>query len=257
MKPTPLFSNIQTGAQTYDNADKATYKGITIKTLILFALTVATAVAAGVFLTNIFRNPEGKLTNDTLTILIIMIIGSAILTLVSAIVGRISYKLAMPFGIIYSLSMGFLLGVVTSLVELLVPGIGFAAALGTLIIFAVMLLLFFTGVVKNGRVLRAILIGTLLSALSLGLFTLILVLTGVLSNMQYLGLLLAIEGLYLIYAVVMLCFNFLEAEAVVKNGAVKNAEWSVALGLMSTLAYIYVELLRILLIIASIVGNRS
>ena len=69
----------------------------------------------------------------------------------------------MPFGIIYSLSMGFLLGVVTSLVELLVPGIGFAAALGTLIIFAVMLLLFFTGVVKNGRVLRAILIGTLLS----------------------------------------------------------------------------------------------
>ena len=34
-----------------------------------------------------------------------------------------------------------------------------------------MLLLFFTGVVKSGRVLRAMLIGTLLSALSLGLFS--------------------------------------------------------------------------------------
>lgn len=257
MRPTPLFSNIQTGAQTYDDTNKATYKGITIKTLILFAFTVLTAVAAGIALSNIFKNPEGTLTKETLTIFIIMAVVAAITVLISAIVGRLSYRLAMPFGIIYSLSMGYLLGVVTALVELVVPGIGYAAALGTLIIFAVMLLLFFTGVVKSGRVLRAILIGTLLSALSLGLFTLILVLTGVLSDMQYLGLLLLIEGLYLIYAVVMLCFNFLEAEAVVKNGAVKNAEWSVALGLMSTLAYIYVELLRILLIIASIVGNRN
>ena len=38
MKPTPLFSNIQTGAQTYDDIDKATYKGITIKTVLLFLI---------------------------------------------------------------------------------------------------------------------------------------------------------------------------------------------------------------------------
>ena len=66
-----------------------------------------------------------------------------------------------------------------------------------------------------------------------------------------------IEAIYLVYAVVMLTFNFCEAVMVVNNGATKKAEWSVALGLMSALAYIYVELLRILLIIASIVGNNN
>ena len=55
----------------------------------------------------------------------------------------------------------------------------------------------------------------------------------------------------------MLTFNFAEAAYVVKFGAAKSAEWSVALGLMSSLAYIYIELLRILLIVASLVGNRN
>lgn len=254
MRPTPLFSNIKTGAATYDETNKATYKGITIKTLVLFALTIISAFA-GAFLLN--RILDNELTDSNLTIFIGLIIGSLILSLISAIVGRISYRLAMVFGIIYSISMGFLLGTITALVELIVPGIGIAAVFGTLIVFAIMLLLFFTGVVKSGRILRAALIGIVLGIFSLGLFTLILVLTGALDYGEYLWLLLLIDGLYLLYAVIMLCFNFLEAEAVVRGGATKSAEWSVALGLMTTLAYIYVELLRILLIIASIVGNRN
>ena len=252
MKPTPLFTNIETGAATYDETNKATYKGITIKTLILFALTVAAAVAASSVLHIFFQSEEN------FTTLIILIIVALIVSVISAIVGRISYTLAKVFGMIYSLSMGFLLGTITALVEIVVHGIGIAAVFATLIIFAIMLLLFFTGIVKKGRVLRAALIGVLLGILSLSLFTVILVLSPVnLEVNDYLYLLLAIEGLYLLYAVIMLCFNFLEAEAVVKGGAVKNAEWSVALGLMTTLAYIYIELLRILLIIASIVGNRN
>jgi len=250
MKPTPLFTNIKTGAATYDDTNKATYKGITVKTLILFAITVGIAIAASLALPTF-------LTEENIEIFIGLIIASTILAIVSAIIGRLSYRLAMPFSIMYSVSMGFLLGSITAMVELFVPGIGTAAVFATLIIFAIMLLLFFTGVIKGGRVLRSIFFGVILGIFSLGLFTLILVLTGKLAYDQYLWLLLAIEGLYLIYAVVMLCFNFLEAEAVVRNGATKSAEWSVSLGLMTTLAYIYVELLRILLIIASIVGNKN
>ncbi|MBQ9900310.1 MAG: Bax inhibitor-1/YccA family protein [Acholeplasmatales bacterium] len=253
MKPTPIFSNIQTGTSTYDDTNKATYKGITVKTLIFFALTIAAALAGALYLNSLFK----ELDDTNLVIFIGLIIGAAILSLVSAIVGRISYRLAMVFGTIYSISMGFLLGTITALVEKSVPGIGIAAVFGTLIIFAVMLLLFFTGIVKSGRVLRAVLIGILLGVLSLSLFTVVLVLTNVITSTEYLWLLLLIDGLYLIYAVIMLCFNFLEAEAVVKGGATKQAEWSVALGLMTTLAYIYIELLRILLIIASIVGNKN
>jgi uncharacterized YccA/Bax inhibitor family protein len=251
MKPTPLFTNIKTGVSTYDETDKATYKGITFKTLIFFALTVATAIAGTILLPIFFKDQQ------SLTILIGLVIGAMIVSLVSAIVGRISYRVAMVFGTIYSISMGFLLGIITAIVELYVPGIGVAAVFSTLIVFGIVLLLFFTGILKSGKVLTAALLGILLGILSLGLFTFILVITNVVSYNDYLWLLLAIEGLYLLYAVVMLCFNFLEAEAVVKMGAEKNAEWSVALGLITCLAYIYIELLRILLIIASIVGNKN
>ena len=50
------------------------------------------------------------------------------------------------------------------------------------------------------------------------------------------------EVIYLLYAVITLTFNFAEAVAVVNGGATRNAEWSVALGLMSAMAYIYIEL---------------
>lgn len=250
MKSTPLFSNIKTGVSAYDS-DKATYKGITYKTLLFFILTVATAIVGAILLPIFFHDEQ------SLTLLIGLVIGATIVALVSAIVGRLSYKVAMVFGTIYSISMGFLLGVITAITELYVEGIGIAAAFSTLIVFGIVLLLFFTGILKSGKVLKAALLGILLGILSLGLFTLILVLTNVLKYNDYLLLLLAIEGLYLLYAVIMLCFNFLEAEQVVKMGASKNAEWSVALGLITTLAYIYIELLRILLIIASIVGNRN
>ena len=251
MKPTPLFSNIQTGAQTYDDIDKATYKGITIKTVLLFLITVAVA------LTTIFVVPRYVVATENMTPLLVGLIIAMIVALISALVGRLSYNLAMPFSIIYSLSMGFLLGFITEVAEEFVPGIAITAVFATLIIFGIMLLLFFTGVIKPSRKLLGIGLGFLLGAISLSLFTLIMAWTGVISLTAYLWLLLLIEAIYLIYAVVMLTFNFCEAVMVVNNGAIKKAEWSVALGLMSALAYIYVELLRILLIIASIVGNNN
>lgn len=35
LRQSPLFSNIQTGEAVYDDVDRATYKGITVKTCIL------------------------------------------------------------------------------------------------------------------------------------------------------------------------------------------------------------------------------
>ena len=43
MKQSPLFSNIQTGEAVYDDVDHATYKGITVKTVILLLIAVLIA----------------------------------------------------------------------------------------------------------------------------------------------------------------------------------------------------------------------
>ena len=52
MRTSPLFSNIQTGEAYYD-AEKATYKGITIKTFILLAITVIMSAAVFFYLPKI------------------------------------------------------------------------------------------------------------------------------------------------------------------------------------------------------------
>ena len=65
----------------------------------------------------------------------------------------------------------------------------------------------------------------------------------------YMGLMIFIEAFLLIYGVITLSFNFQEAQYVVQSGASKGAEWCVALGLMVSLIYIYLEIVRLLMLI--------
>ena len=57
------------------------------------------------------------------------------------------------------------------------------------------------------------------------------------------------EFFLLVYGVITLSLNFQEAQMVVQLGASKNSEWSVALGLMISIVYIYVEILRLLVLL--------
>ncbi len=60
-----------------------------------------------------------------------------------------------------------------------------------------------------------------------------------------------VEVFLVFYGVITLAFNFAEANAVVSMGASKDAEWSVALGLLVSIVYIYVEVLRLIALIAA------
>ena len=82
MRQSPLFSNIQTGEVVYDNVDQATYKGITIKTFILLAITIIVAAGMAFALPTILLNNPGVY----LTTLVI----SSIVGFISVIVGRTS-----------------------------------------------------------------------------------------------------------------------------------------------------------------------
>ena len=58
MKQSPLFSNIQTGEAVYDDVDHATYKGITVKTVILLLIAVLIAAVVAFALPTILANNE-------------------------------------------------------------------------------------------------------------------------------------------------------------------------------------------------------
>ena len=241
MRQSPLFSNINTGQVVYDEVDQATYKGITLKTVLLLIITIIVAAVMAFALPTVLANNPGVYIT-TLAI-------SSVVGFISVIVGRMSDRKAKYAAVIYAVCEGLFMGSISFLAELVVPGAVTTAVFTTLVLFSVMLVLFGTGIMKVGSKFRTICFGLTLGAIG------ILLVMGILSLFmrdysQYLGIMIIVEVFLLFYGVITLSLNFAEAQNVVERGASKGAEWSVALGLIVSVIYIYVEVLRLIILIA-------
>ena len=259
MKPSPLFTAVRTREEAVvDVREGATYKGVALKTAIFLALTLLTAIISYIALPKIVENVEASGNTGTLTVYLVAIIVASVVSLISAIVGRVSDRAAKIAGAIYALFEGFLLGSLTALVDhYVIRYAGLICVFGTFIVFGVMLILYATGIIRVNNIFRAVILGFFIGFIALLPFTIILIFVGhLIDQTTYLWICLGIQAFLLLYGVITLALNFAEAEAVVKSGASKNAEWSVALGMEISLVYIYVELLRILIIIASLVDRN-
>jgi uncharacterized YccA/Bax inhibitor family protein len=62
---------------------------------------------------------------------------------------------------------------------------------------------------------------------------------------------LLISGIFIVFGALMLTLDFDRAEMIVEGGMDRSYEWVVAVGLMVTIVWIYIELLRFLAIIAN------
>ena len=254
MRQTPLFTNIQTGEAVYDDA-KASYKGIGIKTGIY--LLIAISVAATIY----FALPNIITTGNLPVFYTIMFIG-LIVGFITAIIGRVSYRAAKYCGVIYSLSEGLFLGAISyvaqdwlNYLDFKVPVV--AIALGsTLLIFGAMLVLFMTGVTRHGTIMRRIMIALFVGLIAI-LPLMIIAYFFVTDFKTYLGIMIAVEAFLLLYGAITLTFNFSEAQAVVDSGCSKRDEWSVALGITISLVYIYIEIVRLIILIASLAGRNK
>ncbi len=253
MKQSPLFSRVETSQSYFDETEHASFKGVTIKTIILLL------IAAGIAAFTAFALPA--IVKNNLTPFYIILIIASILGFISAIAGRLSDKAAKYWSVIYSLCEGLFLGTLTRIAEEFFPGAGIIAITATLIIFAVMLLLYSNGIIKVNKFYMRVVIAMTICLLFLVISTLIITLimyskmaeNETISSMgvsTYIWLMIGIEAFLLIYGVITLALNFEEANQVVQNGCSKSAEWSVALGMEISLIYIYIEILRLIIYIA-------
>lgn len=245
MKQSPLFSNIQADSMIFDEADRASYKGITIKTFFLLALATIVGAITAFFLPTIIET-------DNFGPFYVLLCVSSVIGIIAVVVGRLSPKLSKYFSSIYSLCEGLFLGTLTALVSQFAPGIAPIAIFSTIIIFSVMLTLFGTGLLKVGTKFRRFCLAFTIGAIALTFFSVIMSLffDGIFSSSSTFGLFFAIELFLLIYGIITLGLNFAEAQFVVDTGASKEAEWQVALGLTVSLIYIYVELVRIIFMLS-------
>lgn len=239
-KLNPVFS----GIKVEENVESyASVRGVAGKTLLLLGIAVLSGIVSIIYFS------ETLITNP------FALFGCLIGAMIAAIVGQVSPKAAPVASVIYAALEGAVLGLVSFIFESSIAGIVLSAVLITFTIFGVMLILYLTNIIRATERFMRVLFVVGLSMLVISLVYLISflinptnVLIMALTNSP--GLLLLIAGLTLVYAAFMLVFDFENVKNIVANGFDKRYEWTAALGLMVTIVWIYVKVLRILAIFA-------
>lgn len=216
-----------------------TARGTYLKTAFLFALFLATAV----FGWRLINVVDGQIVSVNLIWLISGLVATIGLVILSRFAGRYIWIIAIG----YALAQGVMVGALARTLEIQFPGVVFQAVLITLALYVAAWLLYTTGVIKVTQGYRTmVLIGTIGVGLFLGV-NLLLSFFGVqLTIFQGTWLSFAIAAFIVLIAVLNLPLDFDFIRQASAGGAPKFMEWQGAFGLIITIIWLYMAVLRLL-----------
>ncbi|WP_208378883.1 Bax inhibitor-1/YccA family protein [Cumulibacter soli] len=150
--------------------------------------------------------------------------------------------------LIYCVLEGMFLGGITGMFEMVYPGIAVQAVLGTAGVFIGMLVVYRTGAIRVTPKFQRWLAAALVGALVLMLFNLVYWLISGEASMLRDGGPLAIGFSLLMIGIASftLLSDFDLAEQAIRRGAPKKFAWGIAFGLVTSLVWLYIEILRLL-----------
>ncbi|MFA7324914.1 MAG: Bax inhibitor-1/YccA family protein [Candidatus Nanopelagicales bacterium] len=221
---------------------RLTITDIIVKTTLVFSITVAFAIIGW----NTYSSAP--------YLLVIAMIAGLGLGLVNAFKAKVSPLLVM----LYAIAQGYLLGAISFWYNDYAQSVQYEgliqqAVVGTMTAFAVMLFLYGTGIVKvTGKFARVMMISIVSYAL-IGFASLIGAMFGMGDGWGFYGvgawgLLLCLVGVALAAFTLMLDFEAIKQG--IANGAPERESWRMAFGLLMTLIWLYLEILRFLAILA-------
>lgn len=153
----------------------------------------------------------------------------------------------------YAIMEGLLLGSFTTVMEGFIPGIGTQAIGLTLGVLFLMLGLYRWGVIRPTEKFRSIIIGAIMTIALFYLTTFVLRMFGVqvlgLHQMGWFGIVISIVIIGVAALSLILDFDLIDQYS--QAGVPKYMEWFAAMGLMVTLVWLYVEIVRLLSILGS------
>lgn len=239
----------------------ATYRGVVGKTMLLIALTLLSAVAI-MFATRytIFAIADGaEITEGAVTGFLIAVGVAVVLMIVCSIGIAVSPKLAKVFGPIYAIIQGAFLGIVAAFIDMIFPFVTVAAVLGTLIVFVVCLLTYrLIGVRIKSNFMRVLTI----SLMCFVLVEIIIVPIMLFANIGdgFMVLLVAqaiVSFICIIFASITIVYDLQNIDRVVQGNADKVYEWPVAFSLVTSLIYLYMQILQLLLRIIALFSSKK
>ncbi|EIF00421.1 Bax inhibitor-1/YccA family protein [Saccharomonospora glauca] len=174
-------------------------------------------------------------------------IGGLLVGLVLSLIITFKQVANAPMTLAYAAAEGVFLGALTGVFELVYPGIALQAILGSAAVFVVMLVVYKTGAVKVTPKFRKWMIGALGGVAIVMLVNLVLALFGINTGLRD-G-----SGLAIVFSLVVIgiaAFSFLldfdMADEAIRQGVPAKFAWYVAFGLLVTLVWLYLEILRLL-----------
>lgn len=218
-----------------------TVQGTATATGVLFILLLASAVFGWSL---VKTSLNGEITFPTWSLLGVLVGFGCVLAM------HFKPQWAKVLGPVYALAEGVFIGAISHVYNEYKDGIVLQAVGATLAVFAVMLFLYRTQIIKVTERFKRIVIGATLGVMIFyGVALLIRVFGGSVSFLQANnGGLLGI-GISLLVAALAafnlaLDFDFIERGS--KSGLPKQMEWVAAVGLMVTIVWLYLEILRLL-----------
>jgi len=245
----PVFKENVFSRDYRSSSEVMTVNGTMNKTAIMLLLVIAAAVFTwNKFFAAVATNPEAAA-----AAVMPWVIAGAIGGLIAALVTAFRPKSAGISAPIYAVFEGLLLGGISAIFETRFSGIVMRAVLLTLAVFMAMLFLYRSGIIKVTKKLQ---MGIFAATAGIAIVYLVSFI-GSFFGMEFSFLhgnsnfsigfsvvVVAIAALNLV-----LDFSFIENASA--SGAPKNMEWYGAFGLMVTLIWLYLEILRLLSKLAS------
>ncbi|TAJ47530.1 MAG: Bax inhibitor-1/YccA family protein [Herbiconiux sp.] len=228
---------------TPTDTQRMSYDGVILKTAGMFVVLLATAAIG--FLAN-FPVP---------TVLGLgLMIGGVIGGLVFGLVNAFKREPSVPLILLYAAFEGLAIGAISGFFEAQWSGIVLQAVLATLAVFGVTLALFASGKIRASKRATKVFLIALVGYGIFSLLNFVLMITGVVTDPWGLrgatiggfpiGIIIGLFAVLL--AAYSLVLDFDSIQRGVKAGAPRKYEWSGAFGLVLTLVWLYLELLRII-----------
>ena len=234
----PTYSE-PTYSEPVPAGERLTMNDVLVKTAINLGLVVVGAVVA-------WYVP---------VLMLLGLLGGLVLGLVNSFKQKVSPVLVMA----YALMEGMMLGGLSAIVNLRYPGTAIQAVLATIVVADVTLALFANGKIRTTPKLNKIFMIGALSYLGYGLVSMLTAgLFGFSLNSMSIGgipLGLPIALIAVAMATYSLLIDYTTTAEAVDAGLPQSESWRLAFGLTASLVWLYVEILRVLMYLASIFSN--
>lgn len=233
----PVFNQRFLASERVLDSEPMTVNGTINKSFILFGVLLATSIFVWSLYNQGYTDKVGMLMT-----------GGIIVSIISFFVAMFNRKAVAIASLVYAASEGLVIGGISSTFEKMYPGIVMQAVRMTLITLFIMLALYRTGVIRCTDKFRSILFTSTLAIAGAYFISIIASLFGMHQSILFsagpVGI--GVSLLITVVAALNLINDFDVIERGVQQMLDKSVEWYGALGLMVTLVWLYLEILRLL-----------